>query len=141
MNNDRCSGMSAYVFACINQIHIERLWERGYVSHGDTEGDGGGGTSPPCTEGVYKKNLDLIYIYVPFHTAWLRPEQRIKRGTALQFPAQRGYRGARLRWSETVHLTLCGNGCEAAGSVFSVLAAAIVMGRSNKGICHKIFVG
>ena len=113
----------------------------GYVSHGDTEGDGGGGTSPPCTEGVYKKNLDLIYIYVPFHTAWLRPEQRIKRGTALQFPAQRGYRGARLRWSETVHLTLCGNGCEAAGSVFSVLAAAIVMGRSNKGICHKIFVG
>ena len=141
MNNDRCSGMSAYVVVCIYWIHIESLWERYYVSHRDTEGDGGGGTSPPCTEGVYKKNLDLIYIYVPFHTAWLRPEQRIKRGTALQFPAQRGYRGARLRWSETVHLTLCGNGCEAAGSVFSVLAAAIVMGRSNKGICHKIFVG
>ena len=104
-------------------------------------GDGGGGTSPPCTEGIYKKNLDLIYIYVPFHTARLQPEQRIKRGTASQFPAQRGYRGARLRWSETVPLALCGNGCEAAGSVFSVLAAAIVMGRSNKGICHKIFVG
>ena len=34
---------------------------------------------------------------------------------------------------------LCG--CEAAGSVFSVLAGAVVMGRSNKGICHKIFVG
>ena len=93
MNNDRCSGMSAYVVACINQIHIERLWERSYVSHGDTEGDGGGGTSPPCTEGIYKKNLDLIYIYVPFHTARLRPVQRIKRGTASQFPAQRGYPG------------------------------------------------
>ena len=65
----------------------------GYVSHRDTEEDRGGGTSPPCTEGIYKKNLDLIYIYVPFHTAWLWPEQRIKRGTALQFPSQRGYPG------------------------------------------------
>ena len=29
MNNDRCSGMSAYVVACIYWIHIDRLWERG----------------------------------------------------------------------------------------------------------------
>ena len=43
-----------------------------------------------CTEGKCVKYLDLIYMLVPFNIARLRPEQRIKRGTASQFPAQRG---------------------------------------------------
>ena len=61
----------------------------GYVSHRDTEGDGGGGTSPPCTEGKFIENRDLIYIFVRYFIARLRPEQRFKRGTASQFLAQR----------------------------------------------------
>ena len=40
-------------YAYIGFIFID-YGNGGYVSHGDTEGDGGGGTSPPCTEGRIK---------------------------------------------------------------------------------------
>ncbi len=73
-----------------------RIRGRGCVSHRGTEGDGGGGTSPPCTERIFVENRDLIYILARLHIAWLRPERKGKRGTASQFPAQRDVLGTIL---------------------------------------------
>ena len=50
--------------------------------------------------GIHKKYQYLLYILGRFHIIRLRPEQRTRRGTASQFPAQRGGRGLRLTQKE-----------------------------------------
>ena len=67
--------------------------------------------------GIHKKYQYLLYILGRFHIIRLRPEQRARRGTASQFPAQRGGCGLLKRNTENPSFLknlLCGNGCEAA---------------------------
>ena len=70
--------------------------ELGHVSHRDTEGTEAAGQACLAQRGIHKKFQYLLYILGRFHIIRLRPEQRARRGTASQFPAQRGGRGLRL---------------------------------------------
>ena len=65
--------------------------ELGHVSHRDTEGTEAAGQACLAQRGIHKKFQYLLYILGRFHIIRLRPEQRTRRGTASQFPAQREY--------------------------------------------------
>ena len=61
----------------------------GYVSHGDTEGAGGGGTSPPCTEGRIKNIRiwhTLLYYIISLGYSW----NRVAGGELLHSSLHRG---------------------------------------------------
>ena len=91
--------------------------ELGHVSHRDTEGTEAAGQACLEQRGIHKKYQYLLYILGRFHIIRLRPEQRARRGTASQFPAQRGGCGLLKRNTENPSFLknlLCGNGCEAA---------------------------
>ena len=67
MNNDRCSGMSAYVVACIYWIHIDRLWERGLRFARRHRGGRRRRDKPALHRGeICREGMTLAYILVSF---------------------------------------------------------------------------
>ena len=84
----RCFVMSPFRCAEGNGMRVES-WD---TFRTETQrGTEAAGQACLAQRGIHKKYQYLLYILGRFHIIRLRPEQRARRGTASQFPAQRGY--------------------------------------------------